>query len=471
MRSAPWLLLVALAGCNLAPPHERPPMPTASTYREEDTEATAGGRSAPTLGWHEFFADTRLETLIETALERNRDLRVAVAQIEEARGLYRIQRSERFPSIDASGSAVRSRQGPESLATGRPGSFSSDPITFERYTVEAAISAFELDFWGRVRNLSNAARAEYLGTIEAARSFRLSLIREVSNAYLASLEAGERMALAEATVKSRQEGLRIAKRRLDAGVTSALDFRQSESLLTQAEAELASLRLAKAQSDNLLTVLVGGPIVGPLPEPLPLAKQMSSQAVAPGLPSELLVARPDIAAAEERLKAARANVGAARAAFFPSIALTGGYGYASTQLDTLFGDDGLTWNYGVTLAMPIFNVGRTRGNLDVAKARENIAVATYEKTIQTGFQEVADALAGRRYLAEQVAAQERNTIAQRRIADLARTRYREGVVDYLQVLDAERNLFSAEQTLLQVRRAEIANLVSLYVALGGGTLD
>ena len=162
------------------------------------TAPRSPGTCAPTLGWHEFFADTRLETLIETALERNRDLRVAVAQIEEARGLYRIQRSERFPSIDASGSAVRSRQGPESLATGRPGSFSSDPITFERYTVEAAISAFELDFWGRVRNLSNAARAEYLGTIEAARSFRLSLIREVSNAYLASLEAGERMALAEA---------------------------------------------------------------------------------------------------------------------------------------------------------------------------------------------------------------------------------------------------------------------------------
>jgi multidrug efflux system outer membrane protein len=343
--------------------------------------------------------------------------------------------------------------------------------TIDRYSVGVGTSAFELDFWGRVRNLSEAARSQYLAAVETRRAFQLSLIHDVASTYLASLEAAERIRLAEATVQSRQEGLRIARRRLDAGVTSALDFRQAETLLTQAETELAGLRLTKAQSDNFIAVLAGGPIDETLPEPLPLSKQAVAATLAPGLPSELLNARPDILAAEERLRAARANIGAARAAFFPSISLTGSYGYASTELHDLVGDDNVTWSFGPSIDLPIFDAGRRRGNLDVARARENIAIASYERTIQTGFQEVSNALAGRRYLAEQVASQERGTLAQRRIADLARTRYREGVVSYLEVLDAERNLFAAEQALLQVRRAEADNLITLYVALGGGLIE
>lgn len=472
------LACVLLNGC-LAPRHVRPELPTPPDWPQEYAGDTTLGTHAPELSWRDFFADPRLDALIATALKRNRDLSIAVLQIEEARGLYRIQRADRLPTIGVSADATRTRVGPESAAiSGGAGAggigdipVGSDSVTFDRYSLGVGVSAFELDFWGRVRNLSEAARAQYLGTVEAARAFQLSLIREVALAYLTSLEAQERIELAEATVRSRNDGLRIAQRRLDAGVTSALDFRQAETLLTQAETELAALRLSKVRSDNALTVLVGGPIEEALPDPVPLAAQANLQTLAAGVPSEVLVTRPDVVAAEEQLRAARANVGAARAAFFPSIVLTGNYGYASTDLDDLVGIDGKTWSYGPSINLPIFDFGRRRGNLTVANAREDIAIANYERVIQTGFQEVSDALAGRHYLAEQVAAQERGTLAQRQLAELARTRYREGVVSYIEVLDAERNLFAAEQALLQVRRAEVANLVTLYVALGGGAIE
>lgn len=465
MRRSAALLALALAllgGCrNLAPPHVRPELPVPPAYPAEYAGGGESGTRAAGIGWRDFFADERLEALLAAAFAYNRDLAVAVARIEEARGFYRIQDADRRPTVELSGDVSRSRAGATGVGS----------ETFNRFAVGVGVAAFELDFWGRVRNLSEAARSEFLATVAAERAFRLSLLREVAAAYLASREAAERIELAEATLESRREGLRIARVRLDAGITSALDFRQAESLLTQAETELAGLRLARARSNNALAVLIGGPVPQDLPAPLPLAEQASAAAVAAGLPSELLTARPDILAAEERLRAARANIGAARAAFFPSIGLTGSLGFASAELGDLVGSDGLTWSFGPFISLPIFNRGRLRGNLTVAEARENIAVADYERTIQTAFREVADALAGRRYLAEQVEAQERGTLAQRQIAELARTRYREGVVGYIEVLDAERNLFAAEQALLQLRRAEAENLVDLYVVLGGGVSE
>ena len=457
MRKVPTILaLVLLGGCRqLAPPHVRPELPTPAVFPPELTAAATVGTRAPEIAWREFFADPRLEALIAAALEQNREMDIAIAQIEQARGLFRIQDAGRLPTAVAGADATVGRSGGSS---------------FDRYAIDVGVSSFELDFWGRVRNLSEAARAEYLATIEGQRAFELVLIREVASAYLFSLELGERIELANATVKSREEGLEIARVRLEAGITSALEYRQAESLLTQAEAERAALRLAKARNDHALAVLVGGPAPSPLPDGLPLTAQISEQTIAAGLPSELLTARPDILAAEERLRAARADIGAARAAFFPSITLTGFFGFASADLGSLFSDDGLTWSFGPSITLPIFNRGRLRGNLTVAEANESIALARYERTIQVAFREVADALAGRRYLAEQVAAQERGTRAQREIAELARIRYREGVVRYLEVLDAERNLFAAEQALLQVRRAQVENLVRLYVALGGGTM-
>ncbi|MBB4642503.1 efflux transporter outer membrane subunit [Rhizorhapis suberifaciens] len=457
------MALVLLSGCQLAPPHVRPELPTASNFPESSSSDNALGERAVDISWRTFFADPRLRELVDAALRRNRNLAIAVARIEEARGLYRVQAADRLPTLGATGDATRSRT--PGTVTGISGAQAN---TDTLYSVGVGVTGFELDFWGRVRNLSDAARSEYLATIEAQRAFRLTLIRDVASTYFASREADERIALAEATVRSRREGLRIAKRRLDAGVTSALDFRQAESLLTQAETELAGLRLAKAQSDNFLAVLTGGPLPLELPGPLALASQKGGPVIAAGLPSDLMLTRPDILAAEAQLRAARANIGAARAAFFPNISLTGSAGFGSTDLDNLVGRDGLSWSFGPSISLPIFDWGRRKGNLNVALAREDIAVATYEATVQQAFREVADALAGRQWLADQVAAQLRATEAQRQIARLARTRYREGVVGYLEVLDAERSLFTAEQTLIQVRRTELDNLVSLYVALGGG---
>lgn len=448
---------VLLGACNFAPQHVRPALPSPTLYPAAYAADSTGGARAGTIGWQQFFADPRLKGLVAVALENNRDLVIATARIEEARGLFRIQRADRMPSVVAAGDATRSGGGAGTTAT-------------DRYSVGVSVPAFELDFWGRVRNLSESARASYLATVQAQRAFRLSLIGQVASTYLASLEAAERIRLAEATVTTRRDGMQIAETRFEAGITSALDYRQSEALLMQAETELAGLRLAEARTNNALMVLIGGPIPDSLPAPLPLVAQLDATRLAAGLPSELLTVRPDIIGAEEQLRAARANIGAARAAFFPAISLTGLFGYISGELANLVGNDNQQWSYGASITAPLFTGGKLKGNLAVANAREHIAVAGYERTVQEAFREVADALAGRRFLAEQVAAQERTTAAQREISELAAARYSEGVVGYLEVLDAERNLFAAEQALLQLRRVEADNLVGLYLALGGGVL-
>jgi len=469
MSDARRLLLLApllIAGCNFAPKHVQPALPTAPAYpvlgeiNRDTIPAPDGTTPAPSVGYTRFFPDPRLHVLIELGLQRNRDLMASTARIAEARALYGIQRADQLPGLNASGSIIRNR-------TAASDAFGNN-ITQTSYAAGLIVPAFEIDFWGRVRNLSAAARASYLASVEGERAFRLSLVRQIAGTYFLAREADERVALAEQTVESRREGLRIAKLRLDAGVTSALDFRQAESLLTQAETELAALKLARAQARNLMYLLIGGPAPETLPEPLPLGAQRPTEPLAAGLPSQLLANRPDILAAEQQLRAARANIGAARAAFFPNISLTGGLGYASADLANLFNDSGLNWSFGPSLNVPIFDWGRRKGNVDLAVAREDIAVATYERTVQQAFREVSDALAGRAYFAEEVAAQERATLAQRQIARLAQIRYREGVANYLEVLDAERNLFTAEQQLLSLRRQELDNLAALYAALGGG---
>lgn len=467
MRNAIALFALTLtSACHLAPKHAPVPLPTPPVYLAATDSDAAVGTRATDLAWRAFFRDPRLDTLIATALRGNRDMVIAVEQIEVARGQYGIQRSDRFPSPVASAGATRSHAG--EAVTGVPG---AGAVTSDRLSVAVSVPAFELDFWGRVRDLSESARARYLATVQAQRAFRLSLIQDVASNYLAWAETAEQIRLAEQTVQSRREGVRIAQVRLRAGLTSALDLHQAESLLAQAEASLAAFKLQGAQIENLLFVLVGGPVAGVLPQPLSLSDQLNTVTLAAGLPSALLLARPDVVAAEERLRAAEANVGAARAAFFPNISLTGALGFASDALNTLVGNDGLTWSYGSSLTAPIFNRGRLHGNVDVARAQDRIAIADYERTIQVAFQEVSNGLAGRRYLAEQVAAQERGTQAQRQIAALAHTRYLEGVVSYLEVLDAERSLFAAEQALLQLRRVQADNLVALYVALGGGATE
>lgn len=464
MRSWPLLLAAtALSGCSLAPSYVQPTPPVAATFPLNDP--LPGARAAVQVSWRDFFVDPRLEIVIARALANNRDLAVSVAQVEQARAQYRIQRSAQLPNVDLGASGGRARQPAGVTGTGLT-------ATADSYDLDLGISAFELDFWGRVHNLSQAARYSYLASVEGQRAFRLSLIRQVAVAYMTLRENEERIALAQRTLASRREGLEIARLRLEAGVTSSADYDQSVSLLTDAQTQLAELRRTEAIAVNLLTVLVGGPLdIAALPRPLPLAQQQMFDRLDAGLPSDLLVNRPDIMQAEAQLRAANANIGAARAAFFPRISLTGAAGYASRELGDLVGDNNGAWNYGAGVTLPILDWGARRGQLDSARAQRDIAAATYQRTIQAAFQDVADALAGRRYIADQILAQERAVAAQQRLAETAQLRYANGIAIYLEVLDAERNLFSAQQSLLQLRGANLRNQVALYAALGGGQTD
>ncbi len=460
-------LVLALAGCvNMAPAHERPALSTEPGF---DPEYRPDGTvTATTLGWRSFFSDPRLAALIDAALQNNRDLVIATSRIEQARAQFRIEDSRRLPQPVADAAATRTRT-PLTALTGGAGGAGS--ITYDRFNVGVGVSGFELDFWGRVANLSEAARAQYLATIAAQRAFYLSLIGDVASTYFQLVETQEQLDLAQATLDSRREGLRIEQLRMDAGVTSALPFRQAETLLTQAEQQVAEQHLQAARLRNQLAVLVGGRLPAELPIGRSLLEQDNGIRLDAGLPSDLLLARPDVVAAEENLRAARANIGAARAAFFPSISLTGSAGFTSDKLDNLFSDDGLTWSFGPSLSLPIFDWGAREGQLDLARSLEVEQVATYDLTVQNAFREVADALAGRRWMAEQVDTLERAVVAQEEIARIAHLRYREGVADYLEVLDAERNLFTARQNLLTTRRAQRQNDVTLYIALGGGTQE
>ena len=461
-----------LAGCaSMAPEHVQPDLATAPAF---DPEFRPDGEVvAAQLSYRDWFADPRLVQLIGSALENNRDLLAATARIEQARARYRIQDSRQLPTVVANAGGTRTRQPlgvNPSLDTGDVEG-APDAVTFNRFEVGVGVSAFELDFWGRVASLSDAARAEYLATVAAQRAFYLSLIADTATTYYEIVETEEQIALAEATAESRREGLRIARLRLENGVTSALPYRQAETLLTQAEQQLASERLALARLRNQLAVLVGGRVPGGLPASLTLAAQGDKRRLAAGLPSDLLLVRPDIIAAEEQLRAARANIGAARAAFFPTISLTGNAGLSSNSLDGLFSGDGFGWSFGPAISLPIFDWGAREADLALAQALEVEQVANYDRTVQGAFREVSDALAGRRWLAEQVETLERAVEAQERIARIARLRYREGVADYLEVLDAERNLFSARQQLLATRRAWLQNRATLFVALGGGMAE
>ena len=464
MRSWPLLLALALGACSLAPRYEQPVPPVAETFPSYSVTPD-GAVKVPQLSWRDFFNDARLEVVIAKALANNRDLAVSVAQVEQARAQYRIARSAQLPNVVLEGTGARARQPGDVTATGLP-------ITAESYDLDLGISAFELDFWGRVRNLSEAARYRYLASVEGQRAFRLSLIRQVAIAYMSLRENGERIALAERTLASRREGLEIARLRLEAGVTSSADYDQSVSLLTDAQTQLAELRRTEAVAINLLTVLVGGPVdTSTLPRALPLAEQQMFDRLDVGLPSDLLVNRPDIMQAEAQLRAANADIGAARAAYFPRISLTGATGYASRELNDLVGSDRQAWSYGAGIVLPLLDWGARRGELDAARAQRDIAAAAYQRTVQGAFQDVADALAGRRYIADQITAQELAVAAQERLAETARLRYANGIAIYLEVLDAERNLFSAQQSLLQLRGANLRNQVSLYIALGGGQTD
>lgn len=453
-------LMVAgvLGGCSLAPTYDRPQAPVETAY-----PADAAGRAelqAVNLGWRQFFPDQRLQQLIAAALENNRDLRTAVLNIEEARAQYQIARADLLPNLNVNGSAARTRASASQ-------SFTGQPVISNSYQVGLAVPAYELDFFGRVRNLKDASLASYLSTEEAQKSAQISLIAQVAQAYLSERSYAEQLQLANDTLKSRESNLDLAQKRFDVGASSALDFRLTQTLVESARVSKSQLERQRAQAENALTLLVGKK-VGDLPPAQLLSDEKIVTDIPAGLPSDLLTNRPDIRSAEQSLLAANANIGAARAAFFPRISLTGSYGSASSTLGGLFESGSGAWSFGPSLSLPIFDFGRNSANLDLAEVRKNKAVVTYEKTIQTAFREVADALVARGTLDDQVKAQEAFLAAQQERLKLTDLRFKNGIASSLDQLDAQRDLFSAQQALIQARQLRLNNAIDLYKALGGG---
>ena len=457
---AALLVLFALSACSLIPDFLRPAAPVAQMYPAD--AAGKDARSAAETSWREFFPDPGVQTLIAAALDNNRDLRTAALRIEEARALYNIQSADLYPNINAGFTASRAHT-PASLST------TGQQMTASAYQVGFSLASFEIDYLGRVRSLNQAALSLYLATDEARQSAQISLIAEVAKAALAERAFAEQQELAQKTLTGRDAAYKLSKQRFDAGATSALDLRANETLVLNARIALVILARQRAQATNALVLLVGRPIADLPPVPT-LDAQGNVSELPAGLPSDLLTRRPDIRAAEERLKASNANIGAARAAFFPRISLTAGYGTASNALSGLFDSGSGAWSFAPQVLQPIFDAGRNSATLKLTEVRKDLAVADYEKTIQVAFREVADALVARSLLDEQIDAQQAAQVAQADLLRLVDQRYRTGIASYIEVLSAERDLFLAEQALVQARLLRLTNAIDLYRSLGGGLI-
>ncbi len=455
------MLVGCVTGCSLTPAFEQPPLPVAPRYPVDAPIPPSANVNAPGLAWQDYFTDPALRALIAQALENNRDLRIALLRVQEARSLYGIQRSERFPTVGLGASGTRSRVPGDLSLTGRP-------LTSGQYQAGVGISAWELDFWGRIASLTQAALDSFLATDEARRAVELTLVAQVADTYFQLRELDERVLLTRRTIDTRNETLRIFSRRFDVGSTSRFDLEQVQALASQAQTLGAQLDQSRAEIQHALTRLVGKTVEIP-PASTPFDEHAVVAPLLPGLPSDLLVDRPDIIAAEYQLRAADANIGAARAAFFPRITLTANAGTASAELSGLFKGGSGAWSFAPSLDLPIFDAGRRQANLDLATTRREIAVSDYERTIQNAFRDVSDALAAQDALERQVRTQTTALAAQSERARLAKLRYDNGSSAFLEVLDAQRDLLTSEQDLVQRRRAWLSSRVALYSALGGGS--
>ncbi|WP_443191023.1 AdeC/AdeK/OprM family multidrug efflux complex outer membrane factor [Pseudomonas indica] len=456
----PLLLALALGGCaNLAPDYQRPQAPVADQWPAQ-AESTSGNASAE-IDWRSFFIDARLEQVVERALANNRDLRVAALNIEKARAQYRIQRAEQFPSVAASVSGTRSRT-PASLNGGEAASIGS------QYSAELGFSSYELDFFGRLKNLSESALEDYLALEETHRSTQISLVAEVANAWLTLAADKALLQLAEDTLKSQQASYELTRRSHDLGNSSGVALAQAQSTVESAREDVAEYTSQVRQDINALTLLVGDSVPDTLLPATLDAEAAQLVEIPAGLPSSLLQRRPDVLAAEHDLKAANADIGAARAALFPSITLTGAAGTSSADLSGLFKGGSGAWSFAPSISVPIFNAGSLRASLESAKTEKAIQLATYEKTVQSAFREVADALAVRSTLQDRLNAQRALVEATERSYRLSDALYRNGANSYLEVLDAQRSLYSARQGLISLELSEQANRLTLYKVLGGG---
>ncbi|MBG7622056.1 efflux transporter outer membrane subunit [Herbaspirillum sp. AP02] len=464
------LLATLLAGCSLAPTYERPALPVQTQWPADlaasaNANANAGGSEAPSaasLPWQQFFRDPSLRQLISLALDHNRDLRVAALNIERARSLYQVQSADRLPTLNLGVSGAR-QETPNTVAPAGKGGLTT------AYSVGLGVTAFELDLFGRVRNLSGAALERFSATEQARKTTQISVVAQVAYTYEALVADERLLALARQTLDSRTASHQRQVSLREMGASSDYDLRQSDSLLEAARIALLQAQRQRALDQNALALLIGQPIPASL---LPAADtDWNGSVIAElpaGLPSDLLTGRPDIAQQEALLRAANANIGAARAAFFPRISLTGSFGSASDALNGLFESGGRAWSFLPSITLPIFDGGRNRANLGVAQADRDIAVAQYEKTIQVAFREVADALAGQATLGAELRAVQAQERAEQQRHDLARLRYDSGEASYLDYLDAQRAWFASQQQTIRTGLAEVQNRIALYKSLGGG---
>ncbi|MBU4176993.1 MAG: AdeC/AdeK/OprM family multidrug efflux complex outer membrane factor [Proteobacteria bacterium] len=461
----PLAVLLCLGGCTMAPRYARPepPVPAAWPGGQPDQGPNGGqsGKEAAGLAWQEFFVDEHLQKLIALALANNRDLRIAALNIERSRAQYRIQRAELLPQIDATGAGGKQRIAKTLSSTGQA-------ETVGQYSAGLGVSAYELDLFGRVQSLKDQALEQHLATEQARRTVQISLVAEVAANYLNLAADRERLQLARDTLTAQQATHQLIQRRFEVGAASELDLRQAQTRLDAARADVARYTTLVAQDENGLNLVVGAPVPAEL-LPKALSENLTAvQDIAPGLPSEVLLRRPDVLAAENLLKGFNANIGAARAAFFPRITLTGTVGVGSDELSTLFASGSGAWAFASNIVVPIFDSGSRWASLKVAEVDRDIALARYEKAIQTAFREVADALARRGTIDEQLTAQQSLTDATAMSHRLSQARYENGVDSYLAVLDSQRSLYGAQQELIATRLTRLLNMVTLYKVLGGG---
>ncbi len=468
------LSVLALAGCTLAPKYHRPTAAISSNWPKGPgqpnlstnaipaglrSEATA--RPAADIGWREFFRDRRLQQLIELALTNNPDLRVAMLNVEQMRALYRVQRNALVPTVDVNANGSRQR-----ISTGFGGG--NFAATFDQFNVNLGVAQYELDLFGQVRSLKKQALETYFATEEARKSAQIALVAEVGAAYLTEREVTEQLAVARQLLKAARTAYDLTKSSYEAGVLSQLDLNAAETQMQTARAAVAGYEQQLAQADDNLVLLVGCPLPDDLPAPQPFIPQICLSDIPAGLPSDLIARRPDILAAEHQLEAANANIGAARAAFFPTITLTGSAGTASSTLEGLFAPGSQAWNFSPQIVWPIFAAGTAWAELQAVKAGKLIEAANYQKAIQTAFREVADSLAARATLKTQLAANQALVKAEQQNYELTEARFHNGVDSSLKVLAAQQTLDNARQNLIQSQYSRLFNLINLYQALGGG---
>jgi multidrug efflux system outer membrane protein len=460
--AAPSLALALLGGCTLEPAYQRPALPTPAAFPDAQAGGTAVVPASASQGWQTFFVDPKLRATIQLALDNNRDLRVAIANIEASRALYRVQRAALLPTVTASAGVAYGRQQTLS-ATG-----AVVPYQEHQYSASVGASSYEVDLFGRVRSLSHAALETYLATEEAHQAAQITIISETATDYLTLSADQAILQAAKDTLTSSAASLDVAQKRFDHGIASALDISQAQTIVQQARADVAADTTLVAQDKNALDLVVGASVPQTLLPAMMDDRLMVMTDLPPGLPSDVLLSRPDVLQAEHQLKSANAEIGAARAAFFPTISLTGSGGATSASLSNLFKGASGVWSFAPQVSVPLFAGGANRANLDYAKAERVVYVAQYEKAIQSAFRDVANALARRATIAEQEAADEAYVAASNDALRLAEARYERGADTYLNVLTAQRTLYAAQQALDNTRLIRSTNLVSLYQALGGG---